>query len=118
MNCASCWSGCRPGPGCAFSSPSVIPVAFAELARPGSNHCGFLAESADREAEGCSAAIEARDFKDYSTHFFAALAGHGRLDKIDHLLELGRALTLLRTFGPVSQVRRYERLLRCESDAF
>ncbi len=52
--------------------------AFAALARPDTNRCGFLAEAADREAEGCSAAIEAEDFEDYSTHFFAALAGRSR----------------------------------------
>jgi hypothetical protein len=52
--------------------------AFAKLAVPGSNRCGFVAEAEDRQAEGCSAAIESQDFQDYSTHFFAALAGSDR----------------------------------------
>lgn len=60
--------------------------AFARLAAAGTNRCGFLAESADRESEGCSAAIEKRDYEDYSTYFFAALTGrprdHGGLNGI------------------------------------
>jgi hypothetical protein len=52
--------------------------AFARLADHGPNRCGFLAEAADREAEGCSAAIEKRDFEDYGSHFFAALSGRHR----------------------------------------
>lgn len=52
--------------------------AFAELAVPERNRCGFLAEAADRQSEGCSAAIEQRDFEDYSTYFFAALSGRPR----------------------------------------
>ena len=58
--------------------------AFARLAAPGTNRCGFLAESADDESEGCSAAVEKRDYEDYSTYFFAALTGlprnHAGLD--------------------------------------
>lgn len=52
--------------------------AFAALARPGTNRCGFLAEAADQPAEGCSAALERADFQDYSSYFFAALAGRDR----------------------------------------
>jgi len=51
---------------------------FARLARPGSNRCGFMAEAADQPAEGCSAAIDQQDFQDYSSYFFAALAGRDR----------------------------------------
>ncbi|MHB8454534.1 MAG: hypothetical protein ACYDDO_07490 [Acidiferrobacterales bacterium] len=40
--------------------------------------CGFMAAAEDRTAEGCSAGINARDYRDYSTYFFAALAGHTR----------------------------------------
>ncbi len=52
--------------------------AFAALAEPGSNRCGFLAEAADQPAEGCSAAMDQLDFQDYSSYFFAALAGRDR----------------------------------------
>jgi hypothetical protein len=40
--------------------------------------CGFLAESEDEPAEGCSAAVESSDYRDYTTYFFAALAGRTR----------------------------------------
>jgi len=52
--------------------------AFTRLAEPGSDRCGFVAEVADREAEGCSAAVDKHGWQDYSTHFFAALAGRQR----------------------------------------
>ncbi len=52
--------------------------AFARLARRGTHRCGFLAEAEDREAEGCSASVEMGDYRDYSTYFFAALAGKNR----------------------------------------
>ncbi|MEA3276900.1 MAG: hypothetical protein U9Q81_16765 [Pseudomonadota bacterium] len=52
--------------------------AFAELATPGSNRCGFMAAAADEVSEGCSPAIEKRDYEDYSTYFFAALTGRPR----------------------------------------
>ena len=52
--------------------------AFADLAKPGRDRCGFLAEAADQESEGCSAAIEREDYEDYSTYFFAALSGRPR----------------------------------------
>ena len=51
---------------------------FGSLAVADRDRCGFLAVSADQTAEGCSAAIEGEDYQDYSTHFFAALAGHRR----------------------------------------
>lgn len=40
--------------------------------------CGFTAESAYRLAEGCSASIDTDDYRDYTTFFFAALAGQDR----------------------------------------
>jgi hypothetical protein len=52
--------------------------AFTRLADSPSERCGFVAEAAEREAEGCSAAIDKAAFEDYSTHFFAALAGATR----------------------------------------
>lgn len=41
--------------------------------------CGFLAESDRREAEGCDLGTNEADFRDYTTYFFAALAGKTRL---------------------------------------
>jgi hypothetical protein len=55
--------------------------AFARLAISEANRCGFVAEAADQEAEGCSSAIDASNYEDYSTHFFAALRGHPRNGK-------------------------------------
>jgi hypothetical protein len=52
--------------------------AFAKLATPGSDRCGFLAAPADQVSEGCSAAVEKSDYEDYSTFFFAALTGRPR----------------------------------------
>ncbi len=53
---------------------------FARLA-PGTdgNRCGFLAEAEDRQAEGCAAGVDANDYRDYTTYFFAALSGRTRL---------------------------------------
>ncbi len=53
-----------------------------ELAEP--LRCGFTAESAWRQSEGCSASIDMGDYRDYTTFFFAALNGkdrHGQLLK-------------------------------------
>ena len=43
------------------------------------NRCGFMAESALREAEGCDLSINQEEFRDYTTFFFAALSGATRL---------------------------------------
>lgn len=60
---------------------------FARLVRTGAgrvaavspaNRCGFMAEAEDRPAEGCSAGVNANDYRDYSTYFFAALSGRTR----------------------------------------
>lgn len=40
--------------------------------------CGFTAVSAYSLAEGCSASINTDDYRDYTTHFFAALTGFER----------------------------------------
>jgi len=40
--------------------------------------CGFFSEAADRQAEGCSSSIQTKDYRDYSTYFFAALGGKTR----------------------------------------
>jgi hypothetical protein len=52
--------------------------AFVGLSHPDSSRCGFVAEAEDEPAEGCSASVEAGDYRDYSTYFFAALAGRTR----------------------------------------
>ena len=44
--------------------------------------CGFTAESAYRLAEGCSAAVDTDDYRDYTTYFFAALDGYDRNGKL------------------------------------
>ena len=41
-----------------------------------------------------------------------------RLEKIEHLLHLSRALVLLRTLGPGELERHYDALLGCESEPF
>lgn len=40
--------------------------------------CGFTAVSAFSLAEGCSASINTNDYRDYTTHFFAAASGFER----------------------------------------
>lgn len=52
------------------------PVNGLELAE--GPRCGFTAESAYKMAEGCSASINTDDYRDYTTFFFAALAGFER----------------------------------------
>ena len=46
-----------------------------------SNRCGFMSEAADRLAEGCSLSLDESEFRDYTTYFFAALAGRTRSDQ-------------------------------------
>lgn len=42
--------------------------------------CGFMAEAADRESEGCALGINKDEFRDYSTYFFSALTREPRYD--------------------------------------
>ena len=35
--------------------------------------CGFMAEAADRESEGCELGVNKDEFRDYTTYFFSAL---------------------------------------------
>jgi len=42
------------------------------------NRCGFMAEAEDRPSEGCSPGINANDYRDYTTYFFAAIEGRTR----------------------------------------
>lgn len=44
--------------------------------------CGFTAVSAYSSSEGCSASINTDDYRDYTTHFFAALSGYDRNGRI------------------------------------
>lgn len=43
------------------------------------NRCGFMAESALRQSEGCELDVQEAEFRDYTTFFFAALRGETRL---------------------------------------
>jgi hypothetical protein len=46
------------------------------------NRCGFLAQSPFNESEGCTLSVNAREYNDYSTYFFAAVAGQTRTHKL------------------------------------
>ncbi|MGF1642795.1 MAG: hypothetical protein ACFCUJ_04070 [Thiotrichales bacterium] len=66
-----------------------VRALFDQPARPRldeikSGQCGFFAVPEHLEAEGCTPGIDVAEYRDYSTYFFAALAGEDRL---------GRALT-------------------------
>lgn len=54
------------------------------------NRCGFMAESALRQAEGCELDADPTEFRDYTTFFFAALAGVSRVGEPLPLVELDR----------------------------
>ena len=58
---------------------AVHPDASDVKVLASGQRCGFLAESSERESEGCSASIEIGDYRDYTTYFFAALTGRTRL---------------------------------------
>lgn len=73
-----------------FVLPQCFSGAFATAVHHEADHeqelikgqrCGFLAESADRESEGCSASINLGDYRDYTTYFFAGLSGEDRLGR-------------------------------------
>jgi hypothetical protein len=66
-----CYSG-------AFARAVHPQAADGTLALAG-NRCGFMAESAEREAEGCSGSLRIGEYRDYTTYFFAALDGKTRL---------------------------------------
>lgn len=55
---------------------------FADPAQPGGNvkhgRCGFFSVPENQIAEGCTAAVDIGDYRDYTTYFFAALAGATR----------------------------------------
>jgi hypothetical protein len=54
------------------------------------NRCGFMAESALRQAEGCELDADPTEFRDYTTYFFAALSGVSRLGEPLPLAEIDR----------------------------
>jgi hypothetical protein len=75
-----------PGVTTRFFFPQCYSGGFARLmyddpAEPGAlagGRCGFLAQAPDRQSEGCTPSIEAGEYRDYSTYFFAALTGERR----------------------------------------
>ncbi|MFW6349725.1 MAG: hypothetical protein ACOC3U_05040 [Thiohalospira sp.] len=83
----------EPGVTTRFFFPQCYSGGFARLmyddpAAPGElagGRCGFLAQAPDRQSEGCTSSIEAGEYRDYSTYFFAALAGEQRTgESLEH----------------------------------
>jgi hypothetical protein len=68
-----CFSG-------AFSR-AIHPDAADDTLELEGNRCGFMAESAQRPAEGCSGSLRIGEYRDYTTYFFAALNGKTRLNE-------------------------------------
>ncbi|OGI41254.1 MAG: hypothetical protein A2140_09450 [Candidatus Muproteobacteria bacterium RBG_16_62_13] len=56
----------------------VHPRAANTLELTTGERCGFMASADDQPAEGCSASVDVGQYRDYSTYFFAALAGRAR----------------------------------------
>lgn len=44
--------------------------------------CGFLASSYYQESEGCSPSVKMGDYRDYTTHFFAAFSGRNQQGEV------------------------------------
>lgn len=59
-----------------FSSLMYRPPGNRRLSTQ--NRCGFMSQEAKRGAEGCQLDIENVEYRDYTTYFFAALAGRSR----------------------------------------
>ena len=57
----------------------IHPEAKGDTMDLKGNRCGFMAESATRQAEGCSASLTVGEYRDYTTYMFAALDGKTRL---------------------------------------
>ena len=55
---------------------------FGSLKPASPKRCGFTAVSPYSLSEGCSAGINTDDYRDYTTHFFAALSGFERNGEI------------------------------------
>ena len=60
-------------------SRAIHPGAKDDTMALKGNRCGFMAESATREAEGCSSSLKLDEYRDYTTFMFAALDGKTRL---------------------------------------
>jgi hypothetical protein len=67
-----CFSG-------AFTRGIVRNPGKPSLDEVATNRCGFVAVDEHNVAEGCTAGIDAGDYRDYATYFVAALAGQTRL---------------------------------------
>jgi hypothetical protein len=69
-----------------FVLPQCFSGGFASLMYrpPGNrrlstqNRCGFMSQEAKRGAEGCQLDVGDAEYRDYTTYFFAALAGRSR----------------------------------------
>jgi len=70
-----------------FLFPQCYSGGFSRLVHPGgddvmalaaSSRCGFMASSERRQSEGCSSSTKLGDYRDYTTHFFAAFSGTTR----------------------------------------
>lgn len=59
----------------------IYPQADIELEPSSRMRCGFMAEYDFEESEGCTSSINANDYRDYTTYFFAALDGKSRNNK-------------------------------------
>jgi hypothetical protein len=62
----------------AFARSIGREAAAPESGTVAANRCGFFSVADDRIAEGCTPSVEAGDYRDYSTFFFAALSGRTR----------------------------------------
>jgi hypothetical protein len=67
-----------------FLMPQCYSGGFSAVIHPGANdvldlangnRCGFMASSDRRQSEGCSSSTKVGDYRDYTTHFFAAFQG-------------------------------------------
>ncbi len=77
-----------PGSAVRYIFPQCFSGAFArsvfgKAQRPDASavqpeQCGFFAVSENHEAEGCTPGVDVGEYRDYSTYFFAALAGKAR----------------------------------------
>ncbi|MFK5891761.1 MAG: hypothetical protein QM504_00900 [Pseudomonadota bacterium] len=59
----------------------IYPRANNKLSPAAYTRCGFMAEDAYEQSEGCTTSINENDYRDYSSYFFAALDGKTRTGK-------------------------------------
>lgn len=76
-------AGPAPGSRFRFVMTQCHAGGFARLAwpdgrAPDGRICGFMAVAEDGLAEGCTADLDAGNYRGYSTYFFAALSGRAR----------------------------------------